>query len=121
MLTVRDLVGALELELASGERAASAPIRWVHVSELADPTPWLSGGELLLTTGMALLDTDTQRAYVRRLVEHHLAGLGLGVGFTHPTLPAALLDEAAALDFPLFAVPYEMPFIAITERAFTSL
>ena len=43
MLTVRDLVAAMELELASGERAASAPIRWVHVSELTDPAPWLSG------------------------------------------------------------------------------
>src|SRR5579871_6807372 len=110
MLAVRDLVAAVELELASGERAAAAPIRWVHVSELVYPTPWLSGGELLLTTGMALLDADTQRAYVRRLVEHHISGLGFGVGFTHAEPPAALLEEAAAHDFPLFAVPYEMPF-----------
>src|SRR5579871_6108530 len=121
MLAVRDLVAAVELELASGERAASTPIRWVHVSELTDPTPWLSGGELLLTTGMALLDADTQRAYVRRLVEHHIAGLGFGTGFAHEALPAALLDEASALEFPLFAVPYEMPFIALTERAFSRL
>ena len=121
MLTVEDLVGALELELAAGQRGAGAPIRWVHVSELADPTPWLSGGELLLSTGMQLLEEDAQRAYVRRLVEHHLAGLGIGVGFAHEQLPAALVEEAAALEFPLFAVPYEMPFIAITERAFASL
>ena len=121
MLTVRDLVSAMELELASGERAAGAPIRWVHVSELADPAPWLSGGELLLSTGMGLLDPSSQRAYVRRLVEHHLAGLGFGVGFAHSTLPEALVDEARQLEFPLFAVPYEMPFIAITERAFTTL
>ena len=121
MLTVGDLAGAIELELACGERTAGSPIRWVHVSELSDPTPWLSGGELLLTTGMALLDEDTQRGYVRRLVEHHLAGLGFGIGFAHAEVPAALLDEARTLDFPVFAVPYEMPFIAITERAFTSL
>jgi purine catabolism regulator len=94
-LTVGDLVDAIELGLASGEHAASAPIRWVHVSELVDPTPWLSGGELLLSTGMALADTDTQRAYVRRLVDHHLAGLGFGVGFRHPALPPALLAARA--------------------------
>ena len=29
-------------------------MRWVHSSELLDPTPWLSGGELLLTTGLQL-------------------------------------------------------------------
>jgi purine catabolism regulator len=121
MLSVRDLAAALELELVAGERAAGAPIRWVHVSELEDPAPWLSGGELLLSTGMQLLDEDSQRAYIGRLVEHHLAGLGFGLGFAHAVLPPALIEEARELDFPLFAVPYEMPFIAITERAFSSL
>jgi len=121
MLTVTDLVGALELELVAGERSAAAPIRWVHVSELSDPAPWLSGGELLLSTGMTLVDEAAQRAYVRRLAGHHLAGLGFGVGFTHASLPPALLDEARLLEFPLFAVPYEMPFIAITEHAFARL
>jgi purine catabolism regulator len=121
VLSVKDLVAALELELVAGERSAGAPIRWVHVSELEDPAPWLSGGELLLSTGMQLHDEESQRAYVRRLVEHHLAGLGFGLGFAHSALPAALVDEARELEFPLFAVPYEMPFIAITERAFRSL
>ena len=30
------------------------PVRWVAVSELEDPGPYLEGGELLLTTGMRL-------------------------------------------------------------------
>jgi purine catabolism regulator len=121
VLSVKDLVGALELELVAGERSAGAPIRWVHGSELEDPTPWLSGGELLLSTGMQLHDEESQRAYIGRLVGHHLAGLGFGLGFAHASLPTALVDEARELEFPLFAVPYEMPFIAITERAFSSL
>src|SRR4030095_15348005 len=36
-------------------------------------------------------------------------------------MPKALVAEAKRLDFPLFEVPYEMPFIAITEKAFTRL
>ena len=66
MLTVEDLVGALELELAAGQRGAGAPIRWVHVSALVDPTPWLAGGELLLSTGMQLLEEGAQRAVCER-------------------------------------------------------
>ena len=31
------------------------------------------------------------------------------------------MDEAERLGFPLFEVPYEMPFIAITEKAFARL
>jgi purine catabolism regulator len=121
LLTVRALAGEMGLELAAGEERADAPVRWVHITELPDPTPWLSGGELLLTTGLQL-DTDRrQRQFVRRLAEHHLAGVGFGTGFGHSELPEAVVAEAAELEFPLFEVPYEMPFIAVTEKAFGRL
>jgi purine catabolism regulator len=121
MLTVRGLVAEMGLELAAGEDGADAPVRWVHISELPDPTPWLSGGELLLTTGIQLGSEERQREFVRLLSGHHLAGLGFGTGFDHDGLPEALLDEAGKLDFPVFEVPYELPFIALTEKAFTRL
>jgi PucR family transcriptional regulator, purine catabolism regulatory protein len=121
MLTVRGLVAEMGLELAAGEDGADAPVRWVHISELPDPTPWLSGGELLLTTGMQLGSEEREREFVRLLSGHHLAGLGLGTGFDHDRLPEALLEEAGRLDFPVFEVPYELPFIALTEKAFTQL
>ncbi len=122
MLTVDSLTSELGLELAAGaEVADERPIRWVHMSELSDPTPWLSGGELLLTTGIGLDTAARQREYVRLLAESELAGLGFGTGFDHPSLPRALVAEAEKLGFPVFEVPYEMPFIAITEAAFSRL
>jgi PucR family transcriptional regulator, purine catabolism regulatory protein len=121
MLTVRGLVAEMGLDLAAGEDGADAPVRWVHISELPDPTPWLSGGELLLTTGIQLGGEERQREFVRLLSGHHLAGLGFGTGFDHASLPEALVEEAAKLDFPVFEVPYELPFIALTEKAFTRL
>ena len=45
----------------------------------------------------------------------------MGTGFEHKRLPKALVDEASKRGIPLFEVPYEMPFIAITERAFATL
>jgi purine catabolism regulator len=121
VLTVQSLVDDLDLTLAAGREAANVPIRWVHITELVDPTPWLSGGELLLTTGLQLGTVDEQRRFIRRLVDHHLAGLGFGTGFEHARLPSGLLNEARGHEFPLFEVPYEMPFIAITEKAFGRL
>jgi DNA-binding PucR family transcriptional regulator len=121
MLTVRGLVAEIGLGLAAGEEGADAPVRWVHISELPDPTPWLSGGELLLTTGIQLDGEERQREFVRLLSGRHLAGLGFGTGFDHAKLPEALVEEALALSFPVFEVPYELPFIAITEKAFTRL
>jgi purine catabolism regulator len=121
VLTVRTLVDEMGLELSSGQEAADAPIRWVHITELHDPTPWLSGGELILTTGLQLTSAKLQHEFARRLVDHHLAGLGFGVGFGHDSLPPALVEEANAVGLPVFEVPYELPFIAITEKAFARL
>ena len=41
-LTVASLIGELELDLVSGQAAAQAHVRFVHSTELADPTPWLN-------------------------------------------------------------------------------
>jgi PucR family transcriptional regulator, purine catabolism regulatory protein len=117
MLTVGSLVSDCGLELAAGEDGAERPVRWVHISEHEDPTPWLSGGELLLTTGYNLGTPAKQRRLVELLAGEGVAGLGFGIGFDHKRIPKALLDAASAQGLPLFEVPYEMPFIAITERA----
>jgi PucR family transcriptional regulator, purine catabolism regulatory protein len=121
MLTLRDLLRDLDLRVLAGEAGLDLPVRWVHISELPDPTPWLSGGELLLTTGMQLEGAAQQRQFVALLAEHQLVGLGVGTGFRHEKVPRALLEEATERDFPVFEVPYELPFIALTEAAFTQL
>jgi len=121
LLTVSSLVDELDLQPAVDSGAVERQIRWVHISELEDPTPFLSGGELLLTTGINLTSAARQREFVRLLAGKDAAGLGFGTGFDHAELPEALVEEARARKLPLFEVPYELPFIALTERAFTKL
>ena len=120
-LTVESLIGELGLELISGRSSAQARVRWVHSTELPDPTPWLKGGEMLLSTGLQLETPKAQREYLQRLVDHDIAALGFGTGFRHRKVPAALVKAAQDRGFPLFEVPYELPFIAITERVFAQL
>ena len=121
MLTVESLVAELGLTLVTGEDNAQVSVRWVHSTELLDPTPWLRGGELLLTTGLQLTGAKFQREFVERLADREIAGLGFGTGFVHKKVPAAILNTARKRGFPLFEVPYELPFIAVTERVFAQL
>lgn len=117
-ITVRELLDIpdLQLSLAAGSAGLDRTIRWAHTSELTDPTPWLSGGELLLTTGIGLEGTpDDQQAYVRRLVAAELAGLGFGIGFGFDAVPDAVAKTAEEEGFPVLEVPYPVPFIAISE------
>lgn len=103
--------------LAGGDRLGDAEVRWVHTSELADPGPYLEGGELLLTTGMKLDVTDdaSMSGYVRRLAAAGVVGLGFGVGVGHDEVPAALVAAAAKARLPLLEVPRRTPFIAISK------
>jgi DNA-binding PucR family transcriptional regulator len=121
MLTVREILDGVGVVLLAGEANVDVPVRWVHISELRDPTPWLAGGELLLTTGLSLDTAARQRDYIEILADHGLAGLGLGTGFRHAKVPKAMVEAAQEREFPLFEVPYELPFIAVTELAFTRL
>lgn len=123
-VTTRDIlaVPGLALRLLAGSENLDRPIRWVHASELEDPTPWLKGGELLLTIGAGIGATPAkQRAYVQRLADAGLAGLGFGIGLSHDRVPKALITKAEQAAFPLFEVPYPVPFIAITEAVFSRL
>jgi len=122
--TVADLlaIDELSLRLVAGSAGVGRPIRWAHVSELKDPTPFLRGGEVLLTTGLGLKGGPrTQARFVEHLVEADLAGLGLGLGFAFGSTPAAVAEAAETAGFPLFEVPFEVPFIAITEALFSRL
>ena len=99
-LTVESLTGELGLELVSGQGHADAHVRWVHITELVDPTPWLKGGELLLSSGIQLDGSKTQHELIDRLVEHDIAGLGFGTGFAHKKVPLALVNAARKLSRP---------------------
>ncbi|WP_343984097.1 PucR family transcriptional regulator [Kribbella koreensis] len=95
----------------------NAPVRWVATSELVDPTPFLEGGELLLTTGLATAGWRREwTSYVTRLRDAGVAGLGIGTGLTHRTPPRGLVRACEELGVNLVEVPRLTAFVAISRR-----
>jgi PucR family transcriptional regulator, purine catabolism regulatory protein len=110
------------LAVRAGARALNRELRWVHVSELPDPTPYLRGAELLLSAGVDFpSDPDGFRGYVQRLAAFGVAGLGIGISPIHQTVPPVLVAACAELDLPLLEVPPSIPFIAISEAVVSEL
>lgn len=124
MPTVSELANhpRLGLVLRAAEAGATRTISWVHSSELTDPAQFLSGGELLLTTGLVLPSSASgQATYVGRLADAGLAGLGFGVELGHDTIPAPLLDAAEQVGLPVLEVPHRTPFIEISKAVSQAL
>jgi purine catabolism regulator len=108
---------ALKLTVRAGEDRLDVPVRWAHVSELADPVPYMEGGELLLITALKLDadDPDVMRRYVKRLAGAGVVGLGFAVGVSYEEIPKALVDAAEEEGLPLLEVPRRTPFLAISK------
>ncbi|WP_329231256.1 PucR family transcriptional regulator [Streptomyces canus] len=108
---------ALKLTVRAGEDRLDVPVRWAHVSELADPVPYMEGGELLLITALKLDadDPEAMRRYVKRLAGAGVVGLGFAVGVNYDEIPVALVEAARDEGLPLLEVPRRTPFLAISK------
>lgn len=89
---------------------------WTHAIELSDPSPWLAGGELVLTTGLRMPRSRLEQAqYVDRLVAQGAAGLAFGTGLRWDEIPGGLVDRCESTGLALIEVPFATPFIAISQ------
>ena len=112
-----DVVHRGRPQVMAAEHRLDASVRWVHASEVADVGRLLRGGELLLSTGIALPDSAVGLAdYVAGLAGAGVTGLAIELGRRYTgTLPAALVGAAQAHGLPLIAFGREVPFVEITE------
>ncbi|WP_374983079.1 PucR family transcriptional regulator ligand-binding domain-containing protein [Streptomyces fradiae] len=104
----------LGLRLVAGDPGAE--LHWVHTSEMADPYPYLLGGELLLTAGVQLADAgaDPER-FVARAAQAGAAALGFGVTPVYDTVPEALAAACARHGLPLVEVEPGTTFAAVAR------
>ncbi|MDT9681144.1 PucR family transcriptional regulator [Streptomyces sp. TRM76323] len=100
----------LGLRLVAGDPGTE--LHWVHTSEMADPYPYLLGGELLLTAGVQLADPER---FVARAAEAGAAALGFGVTPVYDTVPGALAEACARHGLPLVEVEPGTTFAAVAR------
>lgn len=118
-LTVERLVQSpvLQLRVLAGASGTDRRVAWAHASELEDPTPWLTGAELIMTTGLGFPRTAAgQRNYLQRLDEGGVAALAVTTHLHMPPVTKTALAEADRRSFPILEVPLSVPFIAISQE-----
>jgi purine catabolism regulator len=103
-------------EVLAGAAGLENPIRWVHSGEWLEMASVLRGGELLLSTGMALPESaSAQRRFVASLAERAIAGLVIELHTSIDRVPKEVVSEAERRGLPLIALHREIPFVEVTE------
>ncbi|MFF7788621.1 PucR family transcriptional regulator ligand-binding domain-containing protein [Streptomyces sp. NPDC007991] len=106
-----------EPEVVAGASHLDRAVRWVHVAEAADVGVMLSGGEMVLTTGVLLAgDQEKQAEYVRSLHRADAAAVVLGLGRAFPAAPAAMRRAAERCGLPMVVLHRPFPFAELTEE-----
>ncbi|MEU8850558.1 PucR family transcriptional regulator [Streptomyces sp. NPDC048564] len=109
----------LALRRIAGPADADTVIHWAHTSEMADPFPYLLGGELLLTAGVHVPEAAGSGTYfddyVSRIVAAGGAALGFGLAPVHDTVPRALVAACDAYGLPLLEVPPQTTFSGVAR------
>ena len=112
----------LGLSVVAGAQHTDRTILWAHAIELADPAPFLSGGELVMTTGLSVGRTKkAQSEYVSRLVAAGAAALAFDTGHSFRQVPDGIVSAADSLGLPVLRVPASTPFIAITRAVIDAI
>jgi len=112
-----DAIRAGEPRVVAGGESLGRLVRWVHAIELPDAARLLRGGELVLTTGIALPDDGSLLAtYVSELVSAGVSALAVELGRRYTGgLPERFTAAAGEGGLPLIVFEREVPFVAITE------
>lgn len=107
----------LHLRLLAGSAGVGREVSLVLTTELANPAEWLSGGEMVLTTGISLPASGRgRRRYLQLLAESGVAAVGFGTGLTFDAVPDEVVAAAEELGLPLIEVPLRTPFAAVVQR-----
>ncbi|MDH6570176.1 hypothetical protein M2160_005197 [Streptomyces sp. SAI-117] len=109
----------LGLRQIAGPADPATVIHWAHTSEMADPYPYLLGGELLLTAGVHIPEAAGSGTYfddyVARVVAAGGAALGFGLAPVHDTVPRALVAACDTYGLPLLEVPPRTTFSGVAR------
>ena len=112
-----DRVLAGEPEVVAGAGNLDRPVRWVHVAEAADVGVMLSGGEMVLTTGVLLAgDEGAQVEYIQSLHRAEAAAVVLGLGRAFPAPPDVMRRAAERCGLPMVVLHRPFPFAELTEE-----
>ena len=123
-LTIRDALnfgGLKKCQLVAGSKGLSNIILHTNSMEIPDIEPWLTKGELLVTTGYALKSSSINLIDLINIVYRtHASGIAIKTRFIGP-FSKETIDLADELGVPLIEMPDDLPFVEVLTPLMKSI
>ena len=124
-LTVADALTVPAMKhaaLLAGETGLHNMVRWVHILDIPDVVPWVSPGDLVLTSCYQFsVRPETVENLVPRLADKRVAGMILGVGIYLNSVPRQMVADANRRGFPLVKISSKIRFEDLTHQLISKL
>jgi PucR family transcriptional regulator, purine catabolism regulatory protein len=121
-LTLAEVTQIIAARVVAGKSGLGNYVTATHILEQPDWTPWVHGGEVVLTTGMKFpKNLLEQQEFIRAPARLGVAGLLLAVGRFRRAFPKTMLKTAEELGFPLLELPFAVPFVDVTQSIHLAL
>lgn len=102
------------MKLVGGKEGLGNYVRWVHLVENADVSPFLHGNEMVFMTGVGINDEGHLLRFVEELIAKRCSALVINTGKYIKSIPQSVKDCCDINSLPLFTVPWEVKLIDIT-------
>ena len=102
------------MKLVAGKEGLGNCVRWVHLVENADVSPFLHGNEMVFMTGVGINDDGHLLRFVEELIARRCSALVINTGKYIKSIPQSVKDCCDINSLPLFTVPWEVKLIDIT-------
>lgn len=112
------------LKLIAGEKGLSSVMNWVYISESFVGPGYLSGGELIITTGVLCRESpDWLYHFIESMISENTCGLILNTG--RYIWPAYITPDIIRLcnrhNYPLFTMPWETLISDVTRNYYNRI
>lgn len=111
-----DLPELMDLKLVSGDNGINKAVKWFHFIETPDDVSYIQSDELILLTGIGIL--DNQECFVELIkgaINRNAAGVLVNTGKYFNHVPEYIKELSNQNDFPVFEVPWEVNLSEVTK------
>lgn len=110
-----------EMICIAGNKGLDQRIENVTVIDSPEILDWIKGGEFVVSTGyVSYNNAGLLLKLVEGLKEKGAVGLGIKINRFYKNVPEILIKEGERLDFPIFAISYEMRISDIMKLVYAN-